>query len=153
MKGAIMENAFFRFMCAMDLDEFNVIRDSTIGASLAYADILQLFIIRHKGKMTISELADYMRLSRPAVTQKVNELVKKGLITKTQSKQDKRIFNLSLSDKVTENCREPKMDTVLNAVDKKFSEGDKAIFAKILNFMADYVSEGQVPIDDKKNSN
>ena len=84
-----MEEAFYRFMCAMDLDEFNVIRDSVIGASLPYADILQLFIIRHKDKMTISDLADYMRLSRPAVTQKVNELVKKGLVIKTQSEQDK----------------------------------------------------------------
>lgn len=87
-----MEEAFYRFMCAMDLDEFNVIRDSVIGASLPYADILQLFIIRHKDKMTISDLADYMRLSRPAVTQKVNELVKKGLVIKTQSAQDKRVF-------------------------------------------------------------
>ncbi len=145
-----MENAFYRFMCAMDLDEFNVIRDSEIGASLPYADILQLFIIRHKDKMTISELADYMRLSRPAVTQKVNELVKKGLVIKTQSECDKRIFYLSLSDKVTENCNEPRMDTVLEAVDKEFSEEDKAIFTKILNFMADYVSERQLPICDGK---
>ncbi len=29
-----MENAFYKFMCAMDLDEFNVIRGSTVGASL-----------------------------------------------------------------------------------------------------------------------
>lgn len=145
-----MENAFFKFMCAMDLDEFNVIRDSVVGDSLPYADILQLFIIRHKDKMTISELADYMRLSRPAVTQKVNELVKKGLVIKTQSEKDKRVFYLSLSDKVTENCREARMDTVLKAVDKKFSEDDKAIFSKILNFMADYVSGGQFPVDDKK---
>lgn len=145
-----MEDAFFKFMCAMDLDEFNVIRDSAIGASLAYADILQLFIIRHKDKMTISELADYMRLSRPAVTQKVNELVKKGLVIKTQSEQDKRVFYLSLSDKVTENCREPRMNTVLDAVEKNFSEGDKVIFSKILNFMADYISGGQFPVDDKR---
>ena len=145
-----MEEAFYRFMCAMDLDEFNVIRDSVIGASLPYADILQLFIIRHKDKMTISDLADYMRLSRPAVTQKVNELVKKGLVIKTQSEQDKRVFYLSLSDKVTENCREPKMNTVLEAVDKKFSEDDKTIFAKILSFMVDYVSGGRFPISDEK---
>lgn len=72
-----MENAFFKFMCAMDSNEFNVIRNSAAGASLAYADILQLFIIRHKDKMTISGPADYMQLSRPAVIQKVNELVKK----------------------------------------------------------------------------
>lgn len=100
--------------------------------------------------MTISDLADYMRLSRPAVTQKVNELVKKGLVIKTQSEQDKRVFYLSLSDKVTENCREPKMNTVLEAVDKKFSEDDKTIFAKILSFMADYVSGGRFPISDEK---
>lgn len=34
-----MEEAFYRFMCSMDLDEFNGIKDSVIG--VPYADILQ----------------------------------------------------------------------------------------------------------------
>lgn len=40
------------------------------------------------------------------------------------------------------------MDTVLKDVDKKFSEDDKAVFAK--NFIADYVSERKLPICDEK---
>lgn len=134
-----MKESFHHFARAMDLDEFNVIRNSQIGASLSYSDTLLLFIINHKDKMAVSELAEYINLSRPAVTQKVNALVKRGLVVKTQSKHDKRVFYLSLSDGVFTDRDHPRMADVLDEVDKHFSEEERKIFANILDFMADYL--------------
>ncbi len=135
-----MKKSFVEFMKAADMDEFNLIRDSEYGEKLTYINILHLYIISHTEKITASELANKLKMSRPAITQKVNDLEKLGMIVKTQSSEDKRRFYISLSREVKEILKEPKMATVLDAVDKKFSEEKKEVFKEILDFMADYVN-------------
>ncbi len=136
-----MRDAYFRFMSAMDMDCYKNIRDSEIGSGLSYSDVLQLFIINHKQNMTVSELAQRLNLSRPATTQKVNELESKGLIIKTQSKKDKRVTYLSLAKNLIENSQDAKAASLMDAVDEQFSMDKKIVFMEILNFMADYLSE------------
>ncbi len=136
-----MREAYFRFMSAVDIDCYKSIRESEIGSNLPYSDVLQLFIINHKQNMTVSELANKLNLSRPATTQKVNELEKKGLVIKTGSAKDKRVTYLSLAESLIESSNDTKSSTLIDAVDKKFSEDEKIVFAKILNFMADYLLE------------
>lgn len=63
--------------------------------NLTYNDILYLNIIEaHSGEYTASNIADMLFVSRPAVTQKINELERQGYIYKVQSKQDKRVYKL-----------------------------------------------------------
>ncbi len=140
-----MREAYFRFMSAVDIDCYKSIRESEIGSTLPYSDVLQLFIINHKKNMTVSELADRLNLSRPATTQKVNELANKGLVIKTGSTEDKRVTYLSLADSLVQNSNDAKSASLMDAVDKKFSDDKKAVFSEILNFMADYLLE-----DDNK---
>jgi len=66
-----------------------------------------------------------------------------GLVQKVQSTQDKRFFYISLSDRVKQSSQSTKTDSVLDAVETVFPEDKKAIFAEILNFMADYVNGGE----------
>ncbi|APQ97513.1 transcriptional regulator, MarR family [Clostridium botulinum] len=66
-----------------------------------------------------------------------------GLIQKVQSTQDKRFFYISLSDRVKRSSQSTKTDSVLNAVEKAFSEDKKAVFREMLNFMADYINRGE----------
>ncbi len=136
-----MKKAYFKFMSAVDIDCYKNLRDSKIGRTLPYSDIVQLFILGHKEKTTVSELADRLNLSRPATTQKVNELEKKGFIIKTQSKEDKRVTYLSLSKELIESSKDTKSSTLMDAVDENFSEEKKAVFSEILEFMADYLLE------------
>ncbi len=136
-----MRKAYFKFMSAIDIDCYKNIRDSEFGKTLPYSDIVQLFILGHKEKTTVSELANKLNLSRPATTQKVNELEKKGYIIKTQSKEDKRVTYLSLSEKLIESSKDAKASTLMDAVDKEFSDEKKAVFSEILEFMADYLLE------------
>jgi len=135
-----VREAFERFMRAVDMDQYNEMKNSDWGKETSYINILHLFVIGHSERTTVSELADKLGLSRPAVTQKVNELEELGLIKKVQSTQDKRFFYISLSNRVKQSSQSTKTDSVLDAVEKEFSEDKKVVFAEILNFMADYVN-------------
>nr|WP_236887683.1 MarR family transcriptional regulator [Clostridioides mangenotii] len=115
-------------------------KNSDWGKETSYINILHLFVIGHSERTTVSELADKLGLSRPAVTQKVNELEELGLIKKVQSTQDKRFFYISLSNRVKQSSQSTKTDSVLDAVEKEFSKDKKVVFAEILNFMAAYVN-------------
>jgi DNA-binding MarR family transcriptional regulator len=60
----------------------------------------QFHVLRHiwKGSRTISDLATAKQISRPAISQAVEVLVEKGLITRRQSRADRRYVELELTD-------------------------------------------------------
>ena len=60
----------------------------------------QFHILRHVrgGTGSISELATAKNISRPAISQAVELLVKKGLLTRIQSTQDRRFVDLALTE-------------------------------------------------------
>jgi DNA-binding MarR family transcriptional regulator len=60
----------------------------------------QFHILRHvrRGTGSISELATAKNISRPAISQGVEILVKKGLLTRVQSTQDRRFVELTLTE-------------------------------------------------------
>ncbi len=60
----------------------------------------QFHILRHvrRGTGSISELATAKNISRPAISQAVEVLVRKGLLTRVQSTQDRRFVELALTD-------------------------------------------------------
>lgn len=136
-----MRESFIQFMKAMDLDEFALIRDSEYGEKLTYINILHLYIIAHTERITVSELAEKVNMSRPAITQKVNDLERLGMIAKTRSETDKRVYHISIAPVLRDLLKDAKMATVIDAVDAAFSEEKKAVFAEILDFMTDYVTE------------
>jgi DNA-binding MarR family transcriptional regulator len=61
----------------------------------------QFHILRHirKGHGTVSELAQAKQISRPAISQSVEVLVNKGLVTRRQDSRDRRSTHLELTEK------------------------------------------------------
>ncbi len=59
----------------------------------------QFHVLRYvrRGTCSVSELATAKNISRPAISQAVDVLVNKGLLTRTQSKQDRRFVDLALT--------------------------------------------------------
>ena len=59
----------------------------------------QFTILRHirRGRKSISELADVKQISRPAISQSVDLLVDRGLISRKQNTQDRRWVELELT--------------------------------------------------------
>jgi len=50
------------------------------------------------GETRVSDVADFMRSTRPSVTHLLASLEERGLITKTQSETDRRVFVVALTD-------------------------------------------------------
>jgi len=77
------------------------IRSHIRAAAMGNFDISveQFHILRHvrRGMGSVSELATAKNISRPAISQGVEVLVKKGLLTRVQSTQDRRCVELALT--------------------------------------------------------
>lgn len=80
---------------------WNFVRSHIRTTATAKFDIPveQFHILRHvrRGIGSISELATAKNISRPAVSQAVDTLVTKGLLTRVQSTQDRRYVELALT--------------------------------------------------------
>lgn len=78
------------------------IRGNLRGIAMANFGISveQFYILRHirKGVQSVSELAEARQISRPAISQAVDILVEKGLITRQHTTQDRRCIRLELTD-------------------------------------------------------
>jgi DNA-binding MarR family transcriptional regulator len=81
----------------------------------------QFHILRHirRGQGSVSELAEAKNISRPAISQAVDVLVQKGLITRTPDARDRRHVQLALTasgnallDAIFDNTRQWMMQTL-----------------------------------------
>jgi len=59
----------------------------------------QFYVLRHirKGLTSVRDIADARQISRPAISQEVDLLVEKGLITRKQEADDRRFVHLALT--------------------------------------------------------
>jgi DNA-binding MarR family transcriptional regulator len=101
--------------------------------------VQQFHILRHvrRGKGSVSELAEAQNISRPAISQGVETLVKKGLLTRVQSAQDRRYVELTLTqagsrllDTVFQGTREwmkKRMDTLTAEELKSISDAMQSL--------------------------
>ncbi len=81
---------------------WNIVRSYIRTAATANFDITveQFHVLRYvrRGTDSMSELATAKNISRPAISQAVEVLVKKGLLTRVQSTQDRRYVELALTE-------------------------------------------------------
>ena len=80
---------------------WNKVRGNVRGIATEYFEITldQFHILRHirKGRGSVSELADLQQISRPAISQAVDILVEKGLISRRTNADDRRYIRLELT--------------------------------------------------------
>src|SRR5512139_2537797 len=81
---------------------WNAVRSHIRATATAKFDITveQFHVLRYvrRGTNSVSELATAKNISRPAISQAVEVLVKKGLLTRVQSKEDRRCIDLVLTE-------------------------------------------------------
>ncbi len=113
-------------------------------SELSYHDTLYLNIIEaHPNEYTSSQIADLLKITRPSVTEKINQLCKKGYILRTQSETDKRVFYLSINphspkDYETTASYEDEMERDVLA---KFGEEKVDIFSEIIEYLSELMLE------------
>jgi DNA-binding MarR family transcriptional regulator len=85
---------------------------SVIASEQFNLSVDQFQILRHirKGSHSVSGLANDFQISRSAISQSVDLLVEKGLVTRTEQIKDRRFVQIELT---------PEGDTLLNAIFKQ----------------------------------
>ncbi len=116
-------------------------------ASLTTVETFCMEIINAAGEPTVNEFAKLANLSSPNAAYKVNNLVKKGYLTKVQSKEDKREYHLRVTQKYLDyyNISYQYMDTVLQRMEERFSPEELEILVRMLKVMdEELMSEIQI---------
>ena len=103
--GELLQQTIDRFWESFP-PTWNRIRTNVRGIAVEKFGITveQFHILRHirKGHGSVSELAEAKGISRPAISQAVELLVGKGLVTRRQNTEDRRFVQLELTDEGSE---------------------------------------------------
>jgi len=74
-------------------------RFETREASLTAVETFCVEVIHALGAPSVNEFAQFVGISQPNATHKVQSLVKKGYVTKSQSQDDRREYTLAVTDR------------------------------------------------------
>ena len=121
---------------------------------ITYHDQLYLDIISaHNGEFTASQMADLLNVARPAVTQKINALVKKGYVERTRSTHDKRIYYLSVVTKPEFSLPYDELDKVIyKNLCTHYTENELEKFCDTLSVLSDAINNWrETTIERNKN--
>ena len=102
----------------------------SITGNLSYNSIMYLDIIAYQDNCTVSSIAETLGISKPAVTKKVNELIRLGHVVKTQSGKDLRV-----SDELQKNSvvYDRPFERALRTIEKKYSPEQLAVLGDIMD--------------------
>jgi DNA-binding MarR family transcriptional regulator len=112
-------------------------RFQTRETSLTTVETFCVETIQALGRPTVNEFASFMRISPPNAAYKVNSLIKKGYIRKTQSEEDRREYYLEITPKYLElyNISSTYLTDVLNRISQRFSPEECDKLAEMLDII------------------
>lgn len=132
------------FYYQMSLRELRMMKDSGSDREITKNSMLYLDVISQNERCTVSKLADLLGITKSAVTMKVNELVKRGFLTKTQSETDKRVFYLTLHPEIQDIY--DRYDNIFTSIGQKmagkYTPEELSLFCRMLLDVADCEWEG-----------
>ncbi len=133
-------NKFYHDLSISELKLQQSLQDST---KLTYNDVLYLDIISaYPGMYTSSKIADMLGVSRPSVTKKIKELVKKGYVTRRQSESDKRVHYLFVNDGLYTQYSGASIGThVAKVIEGKYTENDIKNLCELLSLLSSSLLE------------
>jgi len=132
------EKSILHFFKVLDIHDLKATRHSSYYDNLSFNTSKYLNVISFSDRNTVSDIAQALGITKSAVTIKMNELEKQGLIKRVQSKDDKRIFYISLTDCVNNEWKKSDIifDAMFEQTSKNFNQKDLDTFNDIVDFMA-----------------
>ena len=109
-------------------------RDSSLSAAEAYA----VEVIYALQQPTISRFAEFLRISLPNATYKINGLTRKGYIEKVNSSVDKREYHLVTTEKFRDYyaISQNYANLVMGRIRERFSRDETAQLEKMLTIIS-----------------
>ena len=122
----MLEQSFFEMYTKFKLNFYGKVcsRFETREASLTTVETFCAEVIHALHNPTVNEFSRFLNISPPNATHKVNSLIKKGYVIKSQSESDKREYTLSVTDKYFQyyNVSASYIKEVLKRIRSRFSE-------------------------------
>ncbi|MFI3115790.1 MAG: MarR family transcriptional regulator [Clostridia bacterium] len=108
-------------------------------ATLTAVEIFCVEVIYALKKPTVQTFANFIGISSPNATYKINNLIKKGYVNKIQSKTDKREYHLEVSDKFLEynGLTYDYTKTIVDRIEKRFTKEEVAQFNNFLKIISE----------------
>lgn len=130
------------FYCCAALRDLRIINKKFVNLNITHNELLYLELVYNLERMgkpcTASHIAELLYLSKPPVRAAVNDLIRKGLLTKKLDPLDNRQYPLSVNEEaVPDYCfchrhNEP----IVDRITQQFSPEDIEKFCQMLDLLA-----------------
>lgn len=123
------------FWTILEVEEQTIRNSAKINLTISEMHLIEAIGKNENMGITISDLADEMRITRPSVTIAVNKLVKKEYVNKIKALNDGRLVLVTLTKQGL------KMDsihryfhrTMVRNIEKEFSPEEKVLLIKAID--------------------
>lgn len=127
------------FYYSTALCDLRLMNRQFVDKNITYNSLLYLeLIFTMNGSCTASKIAELLNVSKPAVTLKINELIRQGLVTKTEDSNDRRRNFLSVNEDAIPKYKVYRRqdNTAIQRITEKFSEDDVRKFCEMLDIIS-----------------
>lgn len=131
-----LTEAINRFYYEGAINELRLMNNSVIQPTISYNTLLYMDIISYTENCTVSKLAKLLNVAKSAITGKVKVLIKKGLITKVQSSEDKRVFYLFVNKEIATQYYNEVRNRAVAEIEKKYSAKEVESFCDMLDILS-----------------
>lgn len=135
----MLKESLDRYYYKMTISELKRLSGKDAFSGISYNSLLYMDLITYGDSPTPSKLAEMLNVSKPAVTSKVNELIKLGLVEKAENAADKRSFTLRPTPEAAEIYRsvDEAFEKAVIKLRQLYSPEEIASFCRILDSFTD----------------
>lgn len=134
-----LRNALNSFYYSTALCDLRLMNQQFVDKNITYNSLLYLeLIFSMNGKCTASKIAELLYVSKPAVTLKINELIKQGLVTKMPDPSDHRQNLLKVNEDAIPKFKvyRKQDDLAIKKITDSYSGQDIQKFCEMLNILS-----------------
>lgn len=135
-----LRKALDAFYYSTALCDLRLMNRQFVDKNITYNSLLYLeLIFSMNGKCTASKIAELLYVSKPAVTLKINELIRQGLVTRTVAPDDRRKHYLSVNEEAVPKYKVYRRqdNEVIKRITEKYSPGDIQKFCEMLDIVSE----------------
>ena len=134
-----LRKALDTFYYSTALCDLRLMNRQFVDETITYNSLLYLeLIFSMNGTCTASQIADLLHVSRPAVTLKINELIRQGLVTKSADPNDRRKNYLSVNEEAIPKYKFYRRQdaAAIKRITEKYTEEDIKKFCEMLDIIS-----------------
>ena len=136
----LLRKSLDTFYYSTVLCDLKLMNKQFVDENITYNSLLYLeLIFSMEGKCTATKIAELLHVSKPAVTLKINKLIRQGLVTKMQDPNDRRKNYLSVNEEAIPKYKvyRRQYDDAIQRITKKYAEDDIQKFCEMLYIISD----------------